>query len=129
MCLPWALNFEIRMSDLVNANGNRLARMDRSAARKMIDLGKKPCSECGGKLRPRKRAQEFEREGVGHTKQIRNPKHETRNRLECPKRLEARNGKVFRDAVSCLGHCLLSDFEFVSNFEIRISDLVHASGN
>jgi YgiT-type zinc finger domain-containing protein len=38
--------------------------MDRSAARKMIDLTKKPCSECGGKLRPRKIAQEFEREGV-----------------------------------------------------------------
>lgn len=30
----------------------------------MIDLAKKPCSECGGKLRPRKIAQEFEREGI-----------------------------------------------------------------
>lgn len=30
----------------------------------MIELTKKPCSECGGRLRPRRVAQEFEREGV-----------------------------------------------------------------
>ena len=30
----------------------------------MIELTKKPCSECGGKLRSRKIGQEFEREGV-----------------------------------------------------------------
>lgn len=30
----------------------------------MIDLAKKPCSECGGRLRLRKISQEFEREGV-----------------------------------------------------------------
>jgi len=30
----------------------------------MNDLEKKPCSECGGRLRPRKITQDFEREGV-----------------------------------------------------------------
>jgi YgiT-type zinc finger domain-containing protein len=30
----------------------------------MIDLSKRPCSECGGRLRLRKIAQEFEREGA-----------------------------------------------------------------
>lgn len=30
----------------------------------MIDIAKKPCSECGGRLRLRKISQEFEREGV-----------------------------------------------------------------
>jgi hypothetical protein len=33
-------------------------------AETMIELAKKPCSECGGRLRLRKIAQEFEREGV-----------------------------------------------------------------
>jgi YgiT-type zinc finger domain-containing protein len=30
----------------------------------MSDLARKPCSECGGRLRPRTIAQEFEREGI-----------------------------------------------------------------
>lgn len=30
----------------------------------MMNLARKPCSECGGRLRPRKISQEFEREGV-----------------------------------------------------------------
>jgi YgiT-type zinc finger domain-containing protein len=30
----------------------------------MNDLARKPCSECGGRLRPRTIAHEFEREGI-----------------------------------------------------------------
>ncbi len=37
---------------------------DEAGEETMTQLERKPCSECGGRLRPRRITQEFEREGV-----------------------------------------------------------------